>query len=97
MTHAHLFLFVFTVVFLLLFSIFIYNREVRKGVIMTDLREDFEQTKKALIACTPSDAETLIYQFEKKWADYVDPITLSNYTYELYKMIFKKHGNAALN
>lgn len=80
-----------------LFAWFIYDREVRNSIIMTDLREDFDQVKRSIYSCTPADAEALITKFEDKWSQYVDSFTLSNYTSELYQIIFRRHGNAALN
>ncbi len=97
MEALHIYLTVCVIILLLAFSVFLYDREVRRGIIMTDMNEDFEITKKALASCTPADGEALIMKFETKWSEYVDPVTLSNYTYELYKIIFKRHGNAALN
>jgi hypothetical protein len=97
MESIHVFMTGIAVILLLLFSIFLYDREVRNGIIMTDLREEFESLSLAIRSCTPADGEALILKFEDKWSKYVDPVTLSNYTYELYKIIFSKHGRAALN
>lgn len=97
MEPLHVFLTAIGMALLALFTVFLYDREVRNGIIMTDLREDFESLSLAIRSCTPADAESLILKFEDKWARYVDPFTLSNYTNELYKIIFDKHGRAALN
>lgn len=97
MEPLHVFLTATAMALLALFTVFLYNREVRNGIIMTDLREDHEQTKKAIRSCTPADAEALIMRFEDKWARYVDPYTLHNYTSDLYQTIFNQHGREALN
>lgn len=85
------------VVLCLAFAWFIYDKDVRRSVIMQDAEEDFQIVKKRLLTCHPSEAEHLIEQFENKWERYLMPWTLSNYTRQLYMVIFDRDTRAALN
>lgn len=88
---------VLTAFFILLFAWFIYDRELRESILMRDFNEDFEHLKKTIPNLTAGDAERMISQFEQRWDPYIDHFTLSNRTAALYRILFKKHGNAALN
>lgn len=81
----------------LTFAWFIYDKDVRRSIIMQDAEEDFQDLKKRLATCHPSDGERLIQQFEEKWARYLMPWTLSNYTHALYVVLLDRDIRAALN
>lgn len=85
------------VILCLTFAWFIYDKDVRKGIIMQDAQEDFQELQKKLLTCHPIEGERLIAEFEKKWERYLMPWTLSNYTHALYRILFDRDTRAALN
>jgi hypothetical protein len=91
METIHIALTVLFVVMTFLFAVFIFNREVRNGIIMEDFREDFKEHEKSIRSCTPADAEELIDRFYKKWEPYVPYFTLVDHTHILYQSIISKN------
>lgn len=81
----------------LIFAWFIYDKDVRKGIILQDAEEDFQELQKRLLTCYPSEGERLIQEFENKWQRYLMPWTLTDYTHRLYRILFDRDTRAALN
>ena len=83
---------------LFLFLWFIFDRDFRKSIIMEDLVDDFYEKKRQVETCSPDKAESIINEFSEKWKKYVPGWILCDYTHELYRALFDRHGdNAILN
>ena len=91
MEPIHVFLTGIVVVLTLAFAVFIFNREVRNGIIMEDFRDDFKELEKTVKSCTPADAEELIDRFYKKWEPYVPYFILVDHTHILYQSVISKN------